>query len=140
MPEASEQEAPRTEPPGTTTSLAEGNATEAALPSDTNGNGEAPERPGNGKTKRPAFKVGPIATGKGESVAGCVWENEHMADGRTYVVHSIVLDISYFSEKEGKWLPSRGIRPSQFAAVEYVLRQCGDFAFRRRDPQHECPF
>src|SRR5947209_2557120 len=129
-PEGPAETAPA-EAPQTTTSPTEGNASESAPPSDTNGNGEPPIRPGNGDKKRPAFKVGPLATGKGESVAGCVWENEHVAEGRTYVVHSIVLDVSYFSEKEGKWLPSRGIRPSQLAAVEYVLRVCGDFAFRR---------
>ena len=49
--------------------------------------------------KRPAFKVGPIATGKGESVAGCVWENIYEANGSSYRVHSIVLDVSYFNEK-----------------------------------------
>jgi len=95
----------------------------------------------NGEKKYPAFKVGPIPTGRGESVAGCVWENEHQgADGRTYMVHSIVLEASYYNERLKKWMPSTGIKPSQLAAVEYVLRCCGDFAFRRRDPQAEIPF
>jgi len=111
----------------------------AAAPPDTN---KTPEPPNdNSEKKYPAFKVGPIPTGRGESVAGCVWENDHQgADGRTYMVHSIVLEASYYNERQKKWMPSTGIKPSQLAAVEYVLRCCGDFAFRRRDPQAEVPF
>jgi len=93
-----------------------------------------------GEKKRPAFKVGPIPTGKGESVSGCVWENVVESDGRTYNVHNIVLTVEYFDQKEDRWKPSHGIRPSQLATVEYVLRKCGDFAFSRRDPQSEVPF
>ena len=113
-------------------------------PSETNGNlpEGAPESAGDGKPepkKGPAFRVGPIPTGRGESVSGCVWENVVTSDGRTYNVHNIVLTVEYFDQKEDRWKASGGIRPSQLATVEYVLRKCGDFAFGRRDPQHECP-
>jgi|ERR1043165_909769 hypothetical protein len=91
--------------------------------------------------KKPCYKVGPIATGKGESVSGCVWENEHvMPDGRVFKVHSIQLELSYFHEGDRQWKPSKSIRPSQISAVEYVLRQCGDFCFRARDPQNDIDF
>ncbi len=102
-----------------------------------------PESAGDGKPevkKGPAFKVGPIPTGKGESVSGCVWENVVESDGRTFNVHNIVLTVEYFDQKENRWKPSSGIRPSQLATVEYVLRKCADFAFSRRDPQGEVPF
>ncbi len=94
----------------------------------------------NGKRK-PAHKVGTIATGKGESVAACVWENDHSTpDGRSYKVHSIQLELSFYHEGDRQWRPSKSIRPSQLSAVEYCLRQCADFCFRARDPQQDVNF
>lgn len=113
----------------------EGNGSVATEPaSDTNGNAEP-----NGK-KGPAFKVGPIPTGKGESVSGCVWENHHqMSDGREYTVHSIVLKVDYYDEERKEWRQSSGIRPSQLSTVQYVLRKCADYCFASRDKGNVIP-
>jgi hypothetical protein len=104
-------------------------------PSDTNGhanglptNGEAP------KNNPPCYKVGPIMTGKGECVGGCVWERTFTTpDQREYKVHSISVEARYFSSKDNAWKPSSGFRPSQLSALEYVLRKLGDYVFMSRD-------
>lgn len=90
--------------------------------------------------KLPAFKCGPIPTGKGESVQGCVWENEVESNGQVYTVHAIVIEVSYWHQESQEWRLSKSIRPSQLAAYEYVLRRCSDYCFSKRDPQQTVPF
>src|SRR5207245_333886 len=89
--------------------------------------GDAAETPRENPT---VFKCGPIPTRKGESVQGCVSEKAFLTpNGRSYRVHSIEVRASYFSEKDGQWYDSKGFKPSQLSALEFVLRRCGDFCF-----------
>lgn len=86
----------------------------------------------------PVFKVGPIATGRGENVSACVWRNERQTDdGRPYFVFTMELDSSYFSQKENTWKPSRGFRVNQLAALDWIVRKCTEFIFSAKNPQQD---
>ena len=102
-----------------------------------------PEKPqeSNGKKNPPIFKCGPIPTGRGESVSGCVWEREHvLSDGRSYKLHTIQMECHWFDEETKKWAVSKSLRTSQLAAYLYCLRRCSDVCFALRDPQAEIAF
>lgn len=91
----------------------------------------------NGAEKpHPVFKVGPIATGRGENVSACVWKNERQTeDGRTYYVFSMELASSYLNGKDGQWKTARGFRVNQLAALDWIVRKCTEFIFSAKNPQ-----
>jgi len=105
--------------------------------SDTNGT--PPEQPANGNGKRPASKVGPLATSKDNAVVACVWENEITAGGETFKVHNVTIECRY-RDGSGEWKTGKSFRGSQLHALLYCLGRCADFIFAARDPQNDCPF
>ena len=50
---------------------------------------------------------------------------------------NVLITASWFSEKDGVWYDSKGFKPSQLSALEYVLRKCGDYCFNARDAQQK---
>lgn len=89
-----------------------------------------------GEKPHPVFKVGPIATGRGENVSACVWKNERQSeDGRTYFVYTMELDSSYFHQTDNAWKSARGFRVNQLAALDWIVRRCTEFIFNAKNPQ-----
>lgn len=98
---------------------------------DTRGNNRSGN---NGRSSNPpVFRVGPIPTGKGESVSGCVWEREVESDKRKFVIHSVQVQSHYFSTKDDQWKDGSSFNVSQLSAVAYIIRQCEEYVFQQKD-------
>lgn len=122
---------------------AEGEPPAAEAPQPDNAAAPAEEVPsGNGEAepRRPAFKVGPIATEKNNAVCVAVWENEVATqDGRTFKVHNVTVEARW-RDQSGNWQSGKGFRGSQLYALIYCLQRASDFILSQRNPQNDCPF
>jgi hypothetical protein len=100
----------------------------------------APPQPSAGDKKLPSYKVGPIATSKGESVSVTVWSNDIERSGETFTVYNVTVQASYFDSSDGQWKASKGFRGSQLPTLIYALQRTFDFIMSQRDPANQCPF
>jgi hypothetical protein len=93
-----------------------------------------------GDKKLPTYKVGPIATSKGESVSVTVWSNDIERSGETFTVYNVTVQASYFDASDGQWKASKGFRGSQLPTLIYALQRAFDFIMSQREPANQCPF
>jgi hypothetical protein len=94
--------------------------------------------PTNG-SNLPAFKVGPIATDKDNSVEAAVWGRVITTrDGREFTVYSVTVQANW-RDSDGSWKKSGSFRGSQCYALVYCIQRCSDWILAQRGLQ-QAPF
>jgi hypothetical protein len=101
-------------------------------------NGEAASF--NSEKRHPAYKVGPLATDKDNSVEAAVWDRViQTRDGREFTVYNVTVQANW-RDSDGAWKKSSNFRGSQIYALVYCLQRCSDWILAQRDPANTCPF